>query len=277
MSDHENIEFRFILIGEPDVGIKNIINRFKILNCSSTIDHSTTNNNNLLKKQVPEIKEVVTMNKTYSQSLSQQSQSQSLTGTNFQKRKLINIENYTKVLNISNFNIELRFFDIPSAERVQFNDNLNEEMEEVEKNHKMKFDKVKNEVQKVILKSSKPYTEVKYVFLFVFDLSKYETFEKVKIYYEELNKNLRIDDQHFKALIGNKVDIKVPFKVKESNFEKFVENNNFNYYEISTKMFFSFENFFQRIFFDLFEKVNEHFPTTYFKERFSHVMTLKPT
>ena len=37
MSDIENIEIRFCLIGEPQVGKSSIISRFKILNSSQTI------------------------------------------------------------------------------------------------------------------------------------------------------------------------------------------------------------------------------------------------
>ena len=81
-----------------------------------------------------------------------------------------------------------------------------------------------------------------------------------------------------KILIGNKVDLKNPFSNHEKqSLNSFLESTNIKYYEISSKLFFQFEIFFEKLFFCLFEKSNEQYETKYFKERFNNIMTLRQT
>ena len=62
----------------------------------------------------------------------------------------------------------------------------------------------------------------------------------------------------------------------QTNLNKILIDN-MHYYEISTKNFFNFERFYERMFFDVFEKIDPVFQTNYFKERFRNIMILKPT
>ena len=48
--------------------------------------------------------------------------------------------------------------------------------------------------------------------------------------------------------------------------------NNLKFYEASGKLYFNFENFFQKIFFDLFEAEYFAFTTANFKQRFSDII-----
>ena len=131
--------------------------------------------------------------------------------------------------------------------------------------------------------------------MFCFDLSNHHSLEKLKIFYEELSLIFQFD-QTYKVLIGNKLDKKEALSNEDAeilNFfcsKKIDENlilnqNNINkllvdnmpYYEISTKNFFNFERFYEKLFFDLFEKTDPDFQTNYFKDMFKNIMNFKPT
>ena len=162
------------------------------------------------------------------------------------------------------------------------------------KNHKLDFTNLIKEIKSI--KSEIPQSEnYKEVFLFCFDLSNYQSLERLKIYYEELC-NLFQLDKSYKALIGNKLDNKKPmgneevdlinfFRTRKLDDNLLLDQTNLNkllsddipYYEISTKNFFNFERFYERFFFDLFEKTDPEFQTQYFKERFRNIMVFKPT
>lgn len=174
-----------------------------------------------------------------------------------------------------------------------FNDNLNEDDENV-KNHKLNFTNVIKQIKEI--KSTIDRSEnVKEVFLFCFDLSNYVSLEKLKIYYEELS-NIFQFDKAYKALLGNKLDKKRTMSNEDSEIltfflaRKMEENlildqtnlnkllvDNMPYYEISTKNFFNFERFYEKLFFDVFEKSDPEYQTNYFKERFRNIMVFKPT
>lgn len=332
MSEADNFEIRFCLIGESGIGKRSIINRFRILNCSSTIDNahaqiikssskglkdlksentSNSNKNNINSKGGKGFNNTLPNSQAFSNTNTVKYKEntssllhninnnksktgfQSVTGTNysnnnnnynntasqkFQSEKFD--ANFTKVLSISKFTIDLRFFPIINAEKFKYNENIHDELEELEKEHQMKFDKVKSDLEKIIMKASRPNMsfETKFVFVFVFDLENFETFDKIKVYYEELNKFLSIDDKHYKILLGNKLDRKTHFKSNQKeNLFNFIEKNNFKYYEVSTKMFYNFEILFENIFFDNLMDLNEEFKSDYFKERFNYVMKLRPT
>jgi hypothetical protein len=191
------------------------------------------------------------------------------------KRKLMT---YYKTLTISQFYMELKFFYVPPADE-RSNDRKNEYNEELEnnKNHMLNFEKVKKTVESIMMNGSKS-SECNLIFMFIVDLSDFNTFETVKVYHEELSKYINAYNNNHSVLIGNKVDMKNPFTDDEKkSLEMFIEVNAINYYEISSKLFFKFETFFEKLFFDTFEKSNEQFSTKYFRERFHNIMTLKQT
>jgi len=119
---------------------------------------------------------------------------------------------------------------------------------------------------------------MKSTLLFVFDLSKFDTFKKIQIYYEELDRQFDIPKNHFKALIGNKVDKKRPFTHEEKEMVvNFINYHGFKYYEITTKMIFNFEKFFEAMFFELYINQDDFFRTQYFQERFTHILNCRQT
>jgi hypothetical protein len=284
MSEIENIEIRVCLVGEERVGKKSIISRFKILNSSMTIDENKRENlkspiKSSNKEEKLQEKNLDSKNTTKNKNLYDNKNDYLSKRYSYHDRnKILSLINFTKVLTISNFNIELKFFPISPAENLEFGDKINEEDEAAIRDHKMKFDNLKSEIEKVITRNpTRPFTEVRILFLFVIDLENFDkSFEKIKIYHDELNKIFNIGFQHHKALIGNKVDIK-SLHIDRVGLNSWVQQEALIYYEISTKMFFNYEKLFEKMFFEIFEKGKPAFASHYFKERFNYIMTYKPS
>lgn len=288
MSDIENIEIRVCLIGEPNVGKHSIISRFKILNASNTVNWK-----NPIIDSTP-----LERNVTYSANMyenPQQVYENNMNKISEEKIKSISSKikansnnNFIKILTVSKFRFELKFFPISSAD-VDIQDNKmkeeEEEDEELEKDHKLNFNKVISGIEKVInLPTTVQGAELRILFLFVYDITNFpESFEKIKIYFTELKDTVEAKSfnatKHI-ALIGNKVD-SIPKQFDRKEVNNFLRENSsssfINYYEISTKMFFSFEKFFEKIFFDIFGEMYDAFLTDYFRERFSNVLSLRET
>jgi len=295
----EKFEFRVFLIGDETVGRKTIINRFRIMKCTETKEILFNNNskkeeakkklNSLENKTFPEIKGNIDQ-KTISkneyedlQELTTKDQKSNIQKT-FLQKKIENLTNFTKIFHIANTYFELNFFNCPTAENLQFSDKINEE-DDVERMHKMKLDKLKKFIKTEIQKPSKFDVEVKFLFMFVFDITNQKTLERIKIYYEELNKIFLLNVEkssnsktYFHVLIGNKIDLKLPYENIDRDFlESFISQNKFNYYEISGKLNYNFEKFFEKMFFDLFVKYFNCFSSDYFKNRFVKLLNTTRT
>jgi GTPase SAR1 family protein len=247
MFDVEHIEYRFLILGDHKVGKKSLINRFKTMNSTRTYELHD-----------------IEAEKEYNKKIKDESL----------KKKIMT---FAKTLTISQFNLDLRFHYIPPAhEKIQVN-SYTEDPEENENTHNLNFDKMKRKIEKIIMKPSKT-ADCRIIFLFLFDLNDFRTFETAKLYYEEIDRFLNISNNYYKALIGSKVDVKTPFTNDEKSIlQNFITENIFGYYEVSSKLFFQFEKYFEKMWFDLFEETNEHFSSKYFKERFNNIMTLRQT
>ncbi len=293
MSDEEKLEFKVFLIGDPLVGRKTIINRFRIMKCTETKEHFFNNNltkpghkkelnnlphqdNNSPQKKINENDKTNTTNETswglfphmikVIQSKAQKS---------FVQKKIENLTNFTKVFHIAKTYFELNFYYCPVAENLQFSDKINED-EDSERIHKMRFDKLKKFIHIEIQKPAKKDMEIKYIFLFVIDVTNSRSLDRIKVYYEELKKIYLFDNRNYdnsnnfySALIGNKIDLKLNYEeINKDSLDSFIRQYKINYYEISGKLNFNFEKFFEKMFFDLFEKEFQAFSTGYFKNRF---------
>jgi len=270
MSDIENIEIRFCLIGEPQVGKSSIISRFKILNSSQTIKW-----NNHAEKSQSEIK-IPNSPSRHENILKGNEADNNKRKTHKEDRN----QNFSKILTVSKFRLEFKFFPISPAV-VDVRDNRmkeeEEEDEEMEKDHKLNFEKVKSEIEKII---NQPTTikgaELKIIFLYIFDISNFpESFEKIKIY-KEVIEGKNFNSSHHQVLIANKID-SIPKNFDRKEVTHYINESSLRYYEISTKMFFSFEKFFEKLFFDVFTDMYDSFNTEYFRERFNNIMILKET
>jgi len=267
VQDYEKLEFRVLFIGEDYVGKKSLLTRFRNIKCSETLDFpnapktKTRKNEKLRGKPCDKPEIPIEVPKI--------------------KQKIENIANFSKIFRIDKNYFEFNFFLVPAAEKVGFSDNLNED-DEVEKLHKMKFLNVKNYLQTVIQKPAKQDLSVRYILLFMFDITNQESYDKLKIYYDELNKILNFEKNllrnFFPVMIGNKIDLKFPYEAFDrSQLNTFIELKNIKFFETSGKLYFNFENFFHRLFFDLFENEFPAFGDLHFKDRFSNLISLVKT
>ena len=204
---------------------------------------------------------------------------------NFLQNKLENLTNFTKIFNLAKVYFEMNFYNCPLAQSIDFNDKINEE-EEAETLHRMRLDKFKRFLKTEINKPNKNGMKIKYLLMFVYDITNKQSIKKLKVYYDEMNKLFFIENQYnkhhvnyFRVLIGNKIDLKIPYaEVDQTFLTDFIQEKNIKHYEISGKLNFNFEKFFEKMFFEVIgEDLNENINTDYFKNRFSKILSSNRT
>ena len=174
-------------------------------------------------------------------------------------------------------NITLNFFPIKEAEKIDKlnSDEIREEDEDYTFEHHISLKNVKKEIECYLFKPPKnSIATQENLFLFIFDLQDFSSFEILQIYYNKLEKYFQINSNFLKALIGNKVDLK--FFLKEEQIDDFIKSNNFKYYEISTYMYFNFELFFENLFKDILSSIDEGFLNSNFLNRFHLLLSKRP-
>jgi GTPase SAR1 family protein len=257
--EFEKLEFRICFIGEDDVGKKTLLNRFKNMKATDTIEFPSP-----AKKKITKVEK---------QTNKPCNKKEIVTEVSKIRTRNENLANFTKVIRIERNFLEFNFYLVPAAEKVVFSDNLNEE-DEAEKLHKMKFWNVRNYFKDMLAKPSKDNISIRYIFLFMFDITIDDTYQKAKVYYDEINKITNFQKNllrnFFPILIGNKIDLKYPYEaINREELYAYIKEKNIRFYETSGKLYFNFENFFQKFFFDLFENEYPAFSTQIFKDRFS--------
>ena len=155
--------------------------------------------------------------------------------------------------------ISLHFYPCLEATSVSYDFEPKEDDEEYDliKTYRITLKTLKQEIQYYFnLPPMKKNCNIDHLFFFVFDLKDFSSFEKLCVYFEELNKKFLITSNFKNVLIGNKVDQKKNLSDEEKEmFETFVSKYNLKYYEISTLSFFHFEKFFQNLFKEEFNQI----------------------
>jgi len=262
-NDFEKIEIRVCVLGEDFVGKKSIINRFRTLKCTETLENpvintQSTNVDSNKKETSKEKNQKPCFNKDIPKIIPKI------------KTKLDNLTNYTKIFRLERNYLEFKFFNIPAAEKIAFSDNLGDD-DEVEKLHKIRFTNIKNTFNNIIAKKSENDLTVEYLLIFVFDITNSQSLEKIKVYYEEINKHINFEKSYFRILVGNKIDLKVPYEqIDRDILDSFVASKGLNYYEISSKLYYNFTGFFEKMFYDCFESSFPAFSSDIFKSRFNN-------
>ena len=120
-------------------------------------------------------------------------------------------------------------------------------------------------------------------FIFLYDLSDFESFETMRKYFEKINTKLNttdIEDNNISCIIGNKKEKKIKYdKDQEIKFNEFIKSyNNLYLMEISTKPFFNFDKFFYELFFTILSKYHEKlFAEQDFRANFESISLNKAT
>ena len=287
--EKEYIEFRLYLIGDYEVGKQSFINRLSKIPCTKTInfeneEEEIDNNNNNIQ---------MLNNNLGEKKFDYESNSISQKG-NEDTNELINnhpFYNPSKLYNINHYKILFRPFYIIPAQDLPYDYILIEEEDsdyEIEKEYKILLKNTKKDLtQKIIIQDTvisennlKGYKiGIENLFIFMFDLSNYSTFEKIMYYYKSFEKtfNLNSEEKNISCiLIGNKIDLKANMNQEENEvFQSFLSKTKMEYFECSTKPFFKFEQLIKKIFFNVYGNYRENFKSDYFINRFNLIISSK--
>ena len=288
--EKEYIEFRLYLIGDYEVGKQSFINRLSKIPCTKTIDFENdeeeieSDNNNIQSLQKKLLNESKFDN-----------ESNSIISQKGNEDELINnhpFYNPSKLYNINHYKIVFRPFYIIPAQDLPYDYILAEEEDsdyEFEKEYKILLKNTKKDLtQKIIIQETiipesnlKGYKMgIENLFIFMFDLSKFSTFEKVMYYYKSFERTFHLNNEEKNniscILIGNKSDLKKNMNQEENEtFQSFLSKTKMEYFECSTKPFFKFEKLIKNIFFNIYGNYRENFKSDFFINRFNLIITSK--
>ena len=272
----KNVELRILIIGEMGVGKKSIAKRFKLLNCTETKETFFT-----LSKQEEKKEEKNQKNNTffsyvdYEETFSEEDELQNKK----REEQRLSLMKFVKIYKIDLDSIEISFYPCAEAEPlsldyIPWNDNENNLFEA---KNKISLKKTVNEIAQIIMKPlSNQKNHLELLFIFCFDLSDINSFNQLKLYYSQINQHFDLKKHYHKILVGNKLDKKNLNNDFNNNINKFLEETSLKYYEISTYMFFSFENFFEKIFYNIFWNF-PNFTKETFKKNFHNILEKKST
>ena len=260
---YNRTELRVILIGDMGVGKKSIVKRFKMLNCSelkffSTKDENNTkpvdNNNNINNK----LNDTKTAKVTFDEIDKKENDELNLLLRREEKR--VELMNFSLAYKIRMNYLEVKFFPCIEAIPLEFDYESKEEDDdllELEKEYKFTLRPLIKEIKNIILTPPENQNnQLEFLFLLCFDLSNIETYKKLIIYFNQIEKKLKVTENFKIALIGNKMDKKISLKKEEKeHINNFKNEIKAKYYKISTLMFFPFDKFFENLILDNFEKL----------------------
>ena len=261
-----NLDLRIILIGDAGVGKKSLVQRFKLINCTETRNINFSGffrrrkRKNFYKKSKKEKKEDSTKTKkdtTYQSIDSADEDLEEEKLREYKEEKRINCMKFIKRYNLGYNFIEISYFPCAEEEPLPYDYELKEEDEffEFEKENRVSIRTLVKEIEAIILKPSEDSsTRVEVLFLLCFDLSNLSSFEKLVKHFSQIQKHFQLNNDDYKiALIGNKMDKRVPMNNEESEkIEAFKTKYNLNYYETSSLMFYNFDIFFEKLILDKF-------------------------
>ena len=117
-----------------------------------------------------------------------------------------------------------------------------------------------------------------HIFLFIYDMTNYSSFETLMKYFERFESKYDItnDETIIPCIIGNKKDKNILFNEEQNKtFTEFVNKYNLKYYEISTKPFYNFSKFYSQLIIDNFSPMHATFQENNFKEELRKIIENK--
>ena len=288
-SKSNSIDLRIILLGDLGVGKKSLINRFKFINSSETktIDFngfyalqkrpktSKTKKSIKSKETSPNQNSKKDTTKQSQESLDQDNEEDKLYKRREENR--INCMRFSKIYNLGFSDLTLTYYPCAEEQQLPYDYELRDDDEfyQFEKTYKISIKQIVKEIEKIIIKPApNARTKVEILFILTFDLSNFASFEKLMIYFSQIEKHFKFDENDYKMiLLGNKLDKRVNMKQEEKEkFEKFRTVHSLNYYEASALMFFNFEIFFEKIIIENFGNLNIFLQ---YRNRFHEIINTK--
>jgi len=274
IKEEKSIELRVLIIGEAGVGKKTITKRFKLLNCTETKETSFSKILSKSNKNKSEKKSNYTYNIELEELLLEDERQKQK-----KEENRLNLMNFTKIYKIDLDIIEISFYPVAEAEPLPMDYIPKDDDEDYifESENKISLRKLNSEIAKILMKPlSHNNNQLELIFFFCFDLSDKNSLEQLGLYYSQINKNYNLKDHSYSVLIGNKLDKKNVDDEFQERINNFINGNSMKYYEISTFMFFNFENFFEKLFFQIFAD-NSSFSQKSFKDNFHNILAQKST
>lgn len=164
----------------------------------------------------------------------------------------INCMRFSKIYNLGFNNLTITYYPCAEEQPLPYDYELREDDEfyQFEKQYKISIKQLVKEIEKIIIKPApNSRTRVEILFVLTFDLSNFASFEKLMVYFSQIERHFKFNENDYKMiLLGNKMDKRVNMKKDQKDkFEKFRSKYSLNYYEASALMFFNFEIFFEKI------------------------------
>ena len=272
-SKSNSVDLRIILLGDLGVGKKSLINRFKFVNSSETktIDFngfyalqkrpktSQKKKPNKSKENSPNQKLQKDTTLQSQESLDQDTEEDKLYKRREENR--INCMRFSKIYNLGFSDLTLTYYPCAEEQPLPYDYELRDDDEfyQFEKTYKISIKQMVKEIEKIIIKPApNSRTKVEILFILTFDLSNFASFEKLMIYFSQIEKHFKFDENDYKIiLLGNKMDKRINMRKDEKEkFEKFRTIHSLNYYEASALMFFNFDIFFEKIIIENFGNLN---------------------
>ena len=166
-------------------------------------------------------------------------------------------EHPTKLFNIHKSKILIKPYYILPPEKIDYdyNPDADDSDNELDTEINVSFKGIKYDVQKIILNKKTIIEEEKLngfkifvynIFLFIYDMSDYSTFESILKFHSLLNNAFQISkmENTIICLIGNKKDKKILLDLEQAtNLNDFLKKKYILFYEISTRSYFNFDKF----------------------------------
>lgn len=196
----------------------------------------------------------------------------------------------SKLFNIFKIKMLFKPYYITPAEDLLYDSNPKDDEDsdyEFEKEYRLNIKGMKKDINKIMdLKKTvididklSGYTiYIYHIFLFIYDMTNYSSFETLMKYFERFESKYDItnDETIIPCIIGNKKDKNILFNEEQNKtFTEFVNKYNLKYYEISTKPFYNFSKFYSQLIIDNFSPMHATFQENNFKEELRKIIENK--
>ena len=234
--EKNTITINLLVIGDENIGKKTFISRLNSMPC--TISHKSKNKFETKTEKKEEKKEDDEEKELNEENRQKEPQYIPPPSSNQLEYKL-----GTTILKIQAFIID-------GAQRVQLNEEISsdEEDEEIFTEYHIKFTMTKRCIYNYlrVLNTNEENNINENIFLFMYDLSDFTTFERMMLYYDSINRKFNLKENKFKCIIiGNKSEKKTIIRQDDNEkMETFFNlDSNFKIFEISNKLHFNFSKF----------------------------------
>ena len=197
----------------------------------------------------------------------------------------------SKLFNVFKTKMIFKPYFISPAENLLFDSKQRDDEDsdyEFEKENKLTVKGIKKDInqiiniKKTVIELDKLYGYkicIYYIFLFLYDMTDYSSFETLLKYFERLNTKYDITNRPdiIPCIIGNKKDRNILFNEEQLKIlNEFIIKNKLKHYEISTKPFYNFPKFYTQFIIDNLSPMHLEFQEKNFKEELKKVIENKP-